>query len=209
MKWNLQYTDVSGFPLRLQLLATVVELVVCIYSEHIEDLNGFPCGVNTECYSVSIERTLCWVTVTCFQSTHPLTLLKSGTVTVSKRLSDMSTREVCGVCMRVCLCVCMCVFVGACGVSGSASQWVHLLCFNVYVINTNRPTLTQHLNTYRAKAKEQKRKLIHCIPMSVSLFISLSLYFSFLYVSYLKPLFKNRSQSIIEVYTDLGPCTLS
>lgn len=39
----------------------------------------------------------CLATAACFQSTHPHTLLKSGTVTVSKRWSEMSMWEVCGV----------------------------------------------------------------------------------------------------------------
>lgn len=90
-----------------------------LYFGYVEALNTTPLWsqqLHAEC-CVLAKRAWCWVTAVYFQSTHPLTLLKSGTVTVSKRVRDMSTREVCGV--SECSRVCMCVFVGACGVSGS------------------------------------------------------------------------------------------
>lgn len=50
----------------------------------------------------------------CFQSTHPLTLLKSGTVTVSKRQSDTSLREVRGALVFMCVAVYTCVSIFRC-----------------------------------------------------------------------------------------------
>lgn len=112
------------------------------------------------------EKVLCWVTATCFQSTHPHTFLKSGKVTVSKRETDMSMREVCGVRSRVWACV----FVGPCGVRGSVWQWVHLLCIPAYTTDTNKPT---HSFFIPAQQLHRKGKFLHLFHFTFLLFISL------------------------------------
>lgn len=110
--------------------------------------------LHTEC-CVWAERAPSRVTATCFQSTRPLTFLKSGTVTVSKRASDMRTREVCGV--SECWRVCMCVFVGACGVGGSVWQHMHLLCIR----NRHTHVRIASLRKHNTKAEREVHPLCH------------------------------------------------
>lgn len=76
----------------------------------------------------------------------------------------MSTREVCGECVRVC------VLVGDCGVSGSACSCVHFFCVYLCVCDLHKQTDTWH--PIIDITKLQKTVLICCISLAVPLFIS-------------------------------------
>lgn len=108
--YEVTNTHVSVFLLRLKIQVTCPARLGCfLFHWTCWGLKHAPLWsqqLHTEGYGL-VERALYWVTAACFQSTHPLTLLKTGTVTVSKRLRDMSTREVCGVCVWVFACACV------------------------------------------------------------------------------------------------------
>lgn len=70
----------------------------------------------------------------CFQSTHPLILLKRGTVTVSKRKRDECARNLRYMCtVSVILCL-----LGVSGVSGAVEGPLLPFCIHIYDINTNK-----------------------------------------------------------------------
>lgn len=118
--------------------------------------------LHTEGYGL-VERALYWVTAACFQSAHPLTLLKTGTVTVSKR----QRYEYAGSlwCMCVSVCVCMCVFVGACGVSGSAWQYMYSFYIHVHVIDTTHCIKKQKNKNKRKKCSSSSLSLLFFVPL--------------------------------------------